>query len=292
MPGKSRYPWLVAILVSVVFLAVVYGASQLIKKEKERNLALQEELNDVKAKQKISELKLEESKAKISEMETGIQNAQIQIDSLSSLLEQEKKARAEALAQIDELKASLDEQKQLRERIEESMKKAQSEVEKLQAQVKEFDSRKNDLETRISELETKSKGVELGTIVVGSDKKQAATAPAKSAPAAKKEAGKQNVQPPAAQTGQSPAAPEQPAASTALEGRLLVVNKDYNFVVINLGSKDGISVGQMFTVYSGDKETGEIKVEKVHDSMAAAGFVNPAMKDKVREGDKIIPKNK
>jgi hypothetical protein len=128
--------------------------------------------------------------------------------------------------------------------------------------------------------------------VVGSDKKQAATAPAKSAPAAKKEAGKQNVQPPAVQPGQSPAAPEQPAASTALEGRLLVVNKDYNFVVINLGSKDGISVGQMFTVYSGDKETGEIKVEKVHDSMAAAGFVNPAMKDKVREGDKIIPKNK
>jgi hypothetical protein len=91
MPGKSRYPWLVAILVSVVFLAVVYGASQLIKKEKERNVALQEELNDVNAKQKISELKLEESKAKMSELETGIQNAQIQIDSLSSLLEQEKK---------------------------------------------------------------------------------------------------------------------------------------------------------------------------------------------------------
>ncbi len=291
MPGKSRYPWLVAILVSVIFLAVLYGASQLIKKEKERNLVLQEELNDVKAKQKISELKLEEAKAKISELETGVQNAQIQIDSLSSLLEQEKKAKAEALAQIDELKTSLDEQKQLREQIEEGMKKAQSEVEKLQAQVRDFDSRKSELESRIEELESKSKGVELGTIVVGSDKKQPAPAPAKTAPAEKKAAGKQDVPPPAVK----PDAPEPQAAAAApvnLDGRLLVVNKDYNFVVINLGSKDGVSVGQVFTVYSGDKEAGEIKVEKVHDSMSAAGFVDPASKDKVKEGDKAVPKNK
>lgn len=280
MPGRSRDPWLVAIFVGVIFLSVIYGALQLITKEKERNLVLQEELNDVKAKQKITELKLEESKAKITDLETGVQNAQIQIDSLSSLLDQEKKAKAEAMAQIEELKNSLEEQKELRERIEESMKRAQSEVEKLQAQVREFDSRKGDLETRISELENKSKDVELGTIVVGSDKKQAASASAGTEP----------------KPGASSGGPETPAAapavSTTLEGRLLVVNRDYNFVVINIGSKDGVSVGQIFSVYSGDKEAGEIKVEKVHDSMSAAGFLTPGMRDKVKEGDKIVPKNK
>ena len=285
MPGKSRYPWLVAIFVSVIFLIVLYGASQLLKKEKEKNISLQEELNDVKAKQKISELKLEESKGKITELETGVQNAQIQIDSLASLLDQEKKSKAEALAQIEELKSSLEEQKQLRERIEEGMRKAQEEVAKLQAQVKEFDSKKSELENRISEFENKSKGVELGTIVVGSENK----VPAVPSVPAVKEKNKPKTVPAAVQT--PPESPV-PAASTALEGKLLVVNNDYNFVVINLGSKDGISAGQMFTVYSGDKEAGDIKVEKVHDSMSAAGFVNPGMKDKVKEGDKIVPKNK
>lgn len=280
MPGKSRDPWLVAIFVGVIFLAVIYGALQLITKEKERNLVLQEELNDVKAKQKITELKLEESKVKITDLETGVQNAQIQIDSLSSLLDQEKKAKAEAMAQIEELKNSLEEQKELRERIEESMKRAQSEVEKLQAQVREFDSRKGDLETRISELENKSKDVELGTIVVGSDKKQAAPASAGTEPK------------PGASSGGPETTAAAPAVSTTLEGRLLVVNRDYNFVVINIGSKDGVSVGQIFSVYSGDKEAGEIKVEKVHDSMSAAGFLTPGMRDKVKEGDKIVPKNK
>jgi hypothetical protein len=289
MPGKSRYPWLVAIFVSVIFLVVLYGASQLLKKEKEKNISLQEELNDVKAKQKISELKLEESKSKITELETGVQNAQIQIDSLTSLLDQEKKSKAEALAQIEELKTTLEEQKQLRERIEAGMKKAQEEVIKLQAQIREFDSKKSELESKISELENNSKGVELGTIVVGSDNK-ASAAPSAPAPAAKEE-NKPKGLPAAAQPAPESESPA-PSASTALEGKLLVVNKDYNFVVINLGTKDGISVGQMFTVYSGDKEVGDIKVEKVHDSMSAAGFVNPGMKDKVKEGDKIVIKNK
>jgi len=290
MPGKSRYPWLVAILVSVIFLVVLYGASQLLKKEKEKNISLQEELNDVKAKQKISELKLEESKSKITELETGVQNAQIQIDSLTSLLDQEKKSKAEALAQIEELKNSLEEQKQLRERIETGMKKAQEEVIKLQAQIREFDSKKSELENKISEFENKSKGVELGTIVVGSDNNKASAVSSAPASAAKEENKSKAVSAAAQPVPESESLA--PAASTALEGKLLVVNKDYNFVVINLGTKDGISVGQIFTVYSGDKEAGDIKVEKVHDSMSAAGFVNPGMKDKVKEGDKIVIKNK
>jgi hypothetical protein len=73
---------------------------------------------------------------------------------------------------------------------------------------------------------------------------------------------------------------------------VLVVNKDYNFAVINLGSKDGVALGNEFAVYRNNKFIGDMKVEKVHDAMSAAGFSSGDMKDKVSEGDKVVQKAK
>ena len=73
---------------------------------------------------------------------------------------------------------------------------------------------------------------------------------------------------------------------------MLVVNKDYNFAVINVGSKDGVRVGATFSVYHDAEYLGDVKIEKVHDSMAAAGFVTAALKNKIGEGDKVVQKKK
>jgi len=69
-----------------------------------------------------------------------------------------------------------------------------------------------------------------------------------------------------------------------------VVNKDYNFVVINLGLQQGIKINDLFSVYHKEKYIGDIKVEKLHESMAAAGFVSAQIKDKISEGDKVVLK--
>ena len=68
-----------------------------------------------------------------------------------------------------------------------------------------------------------------------------------------------------------------------------MVNKDYNFVVISMGSKDGIMVGNEFSIYHNGAYAGDVKVEKVHDSMSAAGFVT-ADKTKISEGDRVVAK--
>ena len=78
----------------------------------------------------------------------------------------------------------------------------------------------------------------------------------------------------------------------ALEGQILVVNKEYNFAVVNLGVKNGVNVNNVFAVYSQGQYIGDIKVEKVHESMSAANFVTPGIKDKILEGDKVVFKNK
>ena len=70
------------------------------------------------------------------------------------------------------------------------------------------------------------------------------------------------------------------------------MNKEYNFVVISLGSKDGVVINDQFAVYHGDKYVGDVKVEKVQESMSAAGFVAEDIKNKVKEGDKVLKKVK
>ena len=81
-----------------------------------------------------------------------------------------------------------------------------------------------------------------------------------------------------------------PAAAPILEGEVLVINKEYGFVIANLGTDDGVNVGDIFAVYQQDKYTGDIKVEKTQEVMSACGFVSADIANKIREGDKIIRK--
>jgi hypothetical protein len=121
------------------------------------------------------------------------------------------------------------------------------------------------------------KSVELGEIVV---EKQPVSLPTEVKVTTKKEKQKETV-PVTTLTKETP-----------LEGKVLVVNRDYNFVVINLGSQQGIKLDDEFAVYHKEKYIGDIKVEKLHDSMSAAGFVSTQIKDKIAEGDKVVLKTK
>jgi hypothetical protein len=91
-------------------------------------------------------------------------------------------------------------------------------------------------------------GVELGTIVVGPESSAASSSLPESSPS-------MSVSAPAA------------LASGALEGKVLVVNKDYNFVVINMGANESVALGSIFSVYHNNSYIGDVKVEKVHETM-------------------------
>ena len=152
--------------------------------------------------------------------------------------------------------------------LEKKLTQAQKDVRKTQTQLSDLQSQKATLELKVKDLETKTQGVELGKIVV---------IPEVSAPAEMKEENEITVKEEIVQ---------------GLEGKVLVVNKDYNFAVISLGSKDGVSLGDVFEIHHNNKHVGDVRIEKVHDSMAAAGFVNTDIKNKVSEGDKVTQKVK
>jgi glucan-binding YG repeat protein len=268
MPNKGAIPVIILIVIIFISLSLAGGAYYLFQQEKKKNMSLQEELEEVRTKEKIIETKLDDKTKAVSQLEVQLRESKGQVDFFTAELDREKKTNQDTQAQLAQVKLDLDKQRKSKQDIEQKLTDNQQEVKKLQAQLKGAEDKKTELEVKIRQLEevASSEKVELGTIVVGQPEPAAAALPAK---ASKMKA---------------------PATSTALEGKVLVVNKDYNFAVINLGSKDGVKINDTFAIYNKNKYVGDIKIEKVHDSMAAANFVTPDLKEKVREGDKVVLK--
>jgi hypothetical protein len=272
--GKMRNHGKAATIILFVLIIISFslagGLYYLFQKEHERNVSLQSDLEDTITKYKKVESELENTKYKVSNLTLQIKEAQSKLESLNSELKQEKAAKQEALEKTDKLTADLEQLGLLKSDLENKLVQAQEDREKGQSLLKELKSQKSILELKVKELEAKSQGVELGKIVVSPEGASLVTADAFGQIATEKA--------------------EKPL--TGKEGKVLVINKDYNFVVLSLGSKDGIDIGDIFTVYHNNKRLGEVKVEKVHESMAAAGFSSSDMKEKVNEGDKVVQKVK
>jgi len=279
MSEKFKSPIAIFIILILVSLSFAGTGFFLLQKEKTKNTSLQEELDSLKIKQNAAETKLEEYKKTISQLDFKLKEAQTNIDTLSSTLEQETKAKQEALNQVQQLKTVLEQQKGLRADLETKLGQGQKDAEKAQARLKEIESKKAQLEAKIKDLEAqvqqtqgqqqaRAQGVELGTIVVGPEGSSVSGQAASSLQ------------------------PQEKAITSYLEGKILVVNKDYNFVVINLGSKDGVNAGDVFALYHNNKYIGDIKVEKIHESMSAADFTSASIKSVVSEGDRVVQKAK
>jgi chromosome segregation ATPase len=63
---------------------------------------------------------------------------------------------------------------------------------------------------------------------------------------------------------------ERVSESSELKGRVVTINKEHNFVVIDLGKQDGINIGNKFNVYRGDAFLGSVEIIQARDRIAAA----------------------
>jgi len=230
-------------------------------------MEFQEEIEELDAKQRLTQSRLDDSKKTISDLQVKLQQSQEQYDTLNVQLQQAVSIRQEVLSKAEQLGADLKGQMALRVDLEKKLTVAQDEARKMLAQLNAVKSQKVSLEAKVKELES-YQNVELGTIVVNPE-------PALQGSMLDSMEGSTAL-----------------ASSTGLEGNVLVVNKDYNFVVLNLGRKDNVAIGTVFYVYHNDKYIGDVKVEKVHDAMSACGFFTEDIKYKIVEGDKVVQKVK
>jgi len=75
-----------------------------------------------------------------------------------------------------------------------------------------------------------------------------------------------------------------------LQGKVLSVNQENNFVVFDLGSANGISEGMLMSIYSGNKYLGDVKVSRIQTKMAVADLIAPLASKDVKENDKVLVK--
>ena len=68
------------------------------------------------------------------------------------------------------------------------------------------------------------------------------------------------------------------------------VDKENDFLIFNLGEKDGVSQGVVMSVYRGSDYLGDVRVSRVQLEMAAADFIPPFSSQKVRKNDQVVLK--
>ncbi len=73
-----------------------------------------------------------------------------------------------------------------------------------------------------------------------------------------------------------------------LTGKILTVNKEFNFVIINLGKKDNLKKGMVFLVYRENKLIGKIEVEETFKDMSSCLILPWITKEEFRRDDGVL----
>lgn len=207
----------------------------------------------------------DELTAKVQELEGKVTSLTDEAKQLADTVASEKRA---AQAALEELSAAKRQAEESRTRLEaerrgkltlaDDLAKAKQEAKHLQEELTQLRQAKEALERRVKEVMAGEEGAP-DTIVV------TPTAPTKEAPAAK-------------------AAAQAPMAKPG-EGNVLVVNREFNFIVVNLGERDGVKPGQFLEVMRGGRPIARVQVERVYENMAAANILPETKREDIKEGD-------
>ena len=266
----------VPLLGALTALAIVVAGVAITLQMQERNQRLAKERELVLVKAEIDDLqqRLTDAKSAKQQLEETLTRSKAQLDEVSAQVtqeRQEKEGLAKAVDQrqqeIDRLAKDLDQAKTERAGLTDQLTKSKSELKVLQKRLAQAEKVKADLEARSNELASSSTQptVNLDTVVVNNT---GADAEGAAAPTG---------------TGASPSASS--GVSSPTQGQVVVVYRDYDFVVVNLGKNHGLEIGQEFQIMRGSEILGHVKFEKVYDELAAAAILPDSKKDAIREGD-------
>lgn len=262
--GKMLVP-LLAVLAAIAMVGVGVVA-----------VVLQQEREKLQAKERELQFALAENEQFKKQLE-DTQQAKAQVDAelgtvrtrLSASEEELAKAREEREAltrsvedrqqEVDRLAKELEQTRSEAQNVSTKLTSLQSERDVMNQRLGELERAKNELESKVLELSGQP-SVELDKILVGSGAGAAAAQPS---------------------TGM--AAP----SGAEAKGKIMIIDREYDFVIISLGKRDGVVMNQEFQVVRGDQTLGRIKVEQVHDELSAAAILPDSRKDDIREGDVV-----
>jgi len=73
-----------------------------------------------------------------------------------------------------------------------------------------------------------------------------------------------------------------------LKGKVISINKDQNFVIIDIGKRDGVQVGMEFSIYRDDALIAKLKVIDVREVTSAAKVLLSLPRMQIAEADSVV----
>lgn len=260
-PKASILLFVIVLLTAVAAAAFFYMGRN---EERTKRIWTEGQLRQMtEAKEALAQEKEELTKARQA-LEEQLGDLTQQAKTLSDQLAQEKRARETLTSQIaqtqresNQFKGQLDAERKEKLTLTEDLAKAKQSYQALSNELTTLRQAKEALEKRVKEM-LAARAKEAEQIVV--------------------------------KPGAGPASSSSPAGTAgrqALAGKVLVVNREFNFVVINLGSKDGIKAGSRFAVLKGDRQIGTVEVERLYDNLCAANVLVEEKKGQLQEGNAV-----
>lgn len=263
----------VIVLGMVAGLSVAVAGAGLMLQMRERDLRLAKERELVLVKSQNEDLgrQLDDAKEARAELEEQLSRVRLDFEQAAKQLDDERKAKAELAKSVDERQREIDrlgkdlaQATSERTTLEEQLAQLKTQQEEAQKQLEELQQAKTQLETKVLELSGgPAATVELEKVVVSDF-------PGLQQPA------------PAGMIGGPGAQP-----ASVVQGQVLVINREYDFIVVSLGRNQGLGIGQELQIIRGQDILGRVKVEKLYDELSAAAILPGTKEDAIREGDVV-----
>jgi len=270
------------ILVIVILISGVSISLFMLQKETQTRQATEQTVSDLTTRNTKIEAALKEARKQIDVLEGKKKDAEDRINGLLEEIDLEKglneKIKADNKKVRDDLEAEARSKLELRQklikeismiqaRLKEAEKKAQgheASVTGLQEKIVDLEKKNSDLEGKLKELNASSAARQVGREIIPVSM---------GAMQDKVDLDRIVVTP-----------------ETAKEGHVLNVDSETQFLIFDLGARNGIKQGDTMSVYRGKSYLGDVRVTRVQDEMSAADFIPPFSSRKVRKNDQVVPK--
>jgi len=212
---------------------------------------IEKELEAAKSAKDQAEAKISKIEDKIKDYSSQIEEAKKKSETIGSELDAKK-------TELSKVRIELENERKEKAAISKKLDALQADYEKVKKDVSALSSNKLELEKKITELQNKQ-AVNLDKIVVSSE-------------------------------DDNDAAPDSLIKSEkpVTQGSILVVNKEYSFIVIDMGQDRDIKKGMKFDVMDGPKLLGQAEIDKVYDTMSSATILPGGKISDMKKGNAIV----
>lgn len=294
--GKVLVIFLVIFVILSLSLAGL--AMFFLSKEKERRISTETALQQSVANATKLEAKLQDAIKQGFLLQEKNKEADEKINGLLDELELQEGIREELKKENQALKEKFEKETRSRAELQEKLAsnaEAAQRLPELEAQLQTEQGARQELEQKLSAAEERAKTLEEALAKMQQQGVESpAPVPVEAAPEAeepqgpeipviKKESSENKEE---IRLEKIVVAP----AKAAPEGRVVMVDAETEFVIVNLGANHGIKEEQVLAVSRGKDQLGEIKVTRVQPEMSAADFIPPLTSRQVRKDDSVVIK--